>query len=395
MKNHSVHRQLSGLLFPLLFVIGTDPAHSQAQPNQPSPESNVAMDKDRIIADLLRRVEALERKLANTTGASPDAAAAATPRQSAVPAAGSVTSAPPAVSSAPSPASRSAGSAADEPAGEETSRALERTLIREGGLVLPAKSIEVDPRLTYEHRSSNALQIVSIGGQAQISREDLKRDTTEASLGLRAGLPWATQLEITLPYSQNRERRVVTGGLDQTDYASGFGSVEIGLTKQVLNEGKGRPGILGSLRWRAAGPSEDFNNPVAVASSFRTLQGAVTLIKRRDPMVFFGSVSHAVNSSRTISGSAIDPGTSTGLKLGSIFAVSPDTSMRFSFEFNRSTEVSINGTNVPGSSTMVGLFSTGFSFALTPRMLLGVEAGFGLTPSSPDFRLGLSLPIRF
>lgn len=149
------------------------------------------------------------------------------------------------------------------------------------------------------------------------------------------------------------------------------------------------------MQWRNAGTAEDFANPATTSSSFRTLQGALTVVKRRDPLVFYGTLSHAINYSRTINGLAIAPGNSTGLKIGSILAVSPDTSMRFSFELSRSGETSVNGAAVAGSNAVVGLFNTGFSFVLSPKALLGVEAGFGLTHNSPDFRLGVSLPIRF
>lgn len=398
--------RLRSILF--LFLAGsafyggaTVKAHAQDHP----PPSAVAqqasqVDKDKIIADLVRRVEALERRLANT-----NSAASAVP-PIAAPAAGPLTATPllPTPPATPAPRSQppstavaatGPASSANEPADEETSRALERTLIREGGLVLPPKTFEIEPRLSYDYYSSNALQIVTIGGQAQVSQQAMRRGLAQATLGLRVGLPWATQLEMALPYSSNRERLTTIGGTDDTDRASGFGNFEIGLTKQIINESKGTPGLLGSLRWRRAGSGDDFGSPVAVSSGFDLLQGALTVVKRQDPMVFFGSLSHAMTYSKTIDGSRIEPGNVTGAKVGSILAVSPDTSMRFGFEFSRIAETSINGTPVAGSDAIVGLFNTGLSFVLTPKTLLGIEAGIGLTSRSPDFRLGISLPIRF
>lgn len=112
-------------------------------------------------------------------------------------------------------------------------------------------------------------------------------------------------------------------------------------------------------------------------------------------MVFFGSLSRTMNYSRSIRGLTIDPGNTTGVKLGSILAISPGTSMRAGLELSRAAGATINGTPLPGSSATAGFFNTGFSFGLTPRQLLNIEAGIGLTTDSPDFRIEASLPIRF
>lgn len=408
MKKHAYCLSLNNFSLALLLTIGaggTSDLMAQTQsPAQPALGSDAKIDKDRIIADLVRRVELLERRLATNSGP------ASLPTHAGAPSQASIGTPPPALNT-PSLAQRSFGASpaasptavantgtapsANEPADEETTRALERTLIREGGLVLPPKTFEIDPRLTYEHRSANALQVVNIGGQAQISRQDLKRHATEMAIGLRAGMKWATQLEISVPYSVNRERRVIAGGTDQTDRASGFGNVEIGVTKQVVSEAGAMPGLLGTLRWSRAASAEDFGNPAAAGNSFSTVAGGLTFVKRRDPMVFVASLTHAVTHSRRINGLDINPGNATGLRLGSFFAVSPDTSMRFGFDFTHSDELSVNGTDIAGSSTVRGLFNTGFSFVLSPEMLLGIEGGVGLTSDSPDFRLGVSLPIRF
>jgi hypothetical protein len=341
---------------------------------QTAPDAAVG-EKDKLIENLLRRVEALERKLerasGDTTRAAPDA-----PR--------------------PSPAPPSPGrAAANEPAEEDASRALERALIREGGLVLPEKAFELEPRLLYTYRSSDALQIVDVGGVSQVARQDLKASVATASVALRAGLPATTQLELLLPYSISSERRVTTGLLDESDRSSGFGGWEIGVTKQILTETRRAPSVLGSLRFRQRSPSDDFGDFTSVGSSFRSLQGSAVLVKRMDPMVFFGSVTHAHHYSRTLGGSHIDPGDSTGIKLGSILALSPGTSQQLGVEFTRSAETSVNGLQVPGSSAVDAVLTAGFSFVLNPRATLAIDFGFGLTSSSPDFRFGVALPVRF
>jgi hypothetical protein len=381
MKCRTSRPRPGGLFVFLVFgVCGNVGSYAQMPPEPSSPSGvTTSADKDTIIEDLRRRVEALERKL-ETKGGEPTPSRSPDARGT---------------RSDPAAGNRQASASAEEPADEETTRALERALIREGGLVLPPKSLEIEPRLVYDYRSSNALQIVNIGGQPQIGRQDLKRDTATASIAVRAGLPASTQLDAVVPYSISNERRVTSGGLDESDKSSGFGAFEIGVTRQLLNETKSAPGLLGTLRWRDRSSREDFGSPTAIGSNFRSIQAAVIAVKRVDPMVFFGSLSHAFNHSRNISGSVVDPGNSTGIKLGSILAVSPQTSVRLGFELSRSAETRVNGSRVAGSDDVVALYTTGFSFVLSPRVLLGIDAGIGLTSSSPDFRLGLSLPVRF
>lgn len=283
----------------------------------------------------------------------------------------------------------------DELAEEETIRSLERALTREGGLVLPAKTFEIETAFSYEYQGDNVLQIVTLQGQSQFVLLDSKRHFTKAGLGVRAGVGWAAQLDMSLPYSWRRERRVINGNLEQSINGAGFGNFEIGLTKQIFNESRGSPGLLGGIRWREAGSADEVDDPSATASSFGTIQGVLTAVKRIDPLVLFGSLSHAVNQSRRINGTTVDPGNSTGINLGSILALTPDVSMRFRFQFSRSQETRLDGVKSAGTDAVFGMFNTGFSFLITPRTLLSLEAGIGLTPTSPDFRIELTIPVRF
>src|SRR5215212_5125475 len=73
---------------------------------------------------------------------------------------------------------------AANPDDEDINRALERSLVREGGLVLPPKVFEIEPNFVYSHTTIDGF----------------RRDAFGPGLALRAGLPWRSQLEIALPY---------------------------------------------------------------------------------------------------------------------------------------------------------------------------------------------------
>jgi hypothetical protein len=280
-------------------------------------------------------------------------------------------------------------------AADDMARALERALVREGGLLLPPAVVEVEPRWSYLHRSSAGLELLSAGGQPQLVQMGRRWDAQLAALGVRVGLPAQTQLEFLLPYASLRQRAAGAGTLSSDDTASGMGAAEVGLNWQLQPASSGL-GIVAALRWTEPGSSDLWREfALPVSSSFRSLQAGLLLVKRRDPVVFFGALSHATRWPQRIAGHTIDPGYASGLRAGAIIALSPDTSLRLGLDLGWSGDSRVDGIVAKGSSALSGELSTGFSLVLSPKIVLGVETGIGLTRTSPDFRIGLSLPVRF
>jgi hypothetical protein len=311
--------------------------------------------RDAIILDLLERVEALEARLPQAVAADQRVKQTGQPT----------------------------GRSDDAPPGdEETSRALERTLVREGGLVLPPGSIEIEPRYTYTYRSSDALGLVNVNGAEIVAQQDVKHDTSDVSLNLRMGLPWTSQLDFRLPYTFDWQETVTAASERRRRRRSGWGDIELGLTKQLIQERGWIPDVLTAVNWKTKTGDSD------IGTGFHEIQGALTAVKRRDPLAFFGTISHAWSLSRN----DVDLGNTVGLRFGTILATSPDTSLRFSLEMNRSARTKIDSSKIPGSDTVDSLFEFGLATIVFPRTLLDLTAGIGLTSDSPDFRLGVSLP---
>jgi len=282
-----------------------------------------------------------------------------------------------------------AASAADE--GE---RALERALTRESVLVLPKGAYELEPGFEYSYRATDALEIVNVSGVPQVARQDVKQDRLETRLTLRAGLPHASHLEIRLPYVFLRDDRSTADRFGQTVHESGVGDLQIGFTKQLVDERPERPGLLAGLTWKV--PTGDFQvGEPSVGSGFHSLQGTLTLVKRQDPLVFFGTASYTSVLERSHGGAEIDPGDSVGLKLGTMLAASPRTSLRGGFELNRSGRTKIDGNAIPGSDTAVATLQFGLATLLSRRGLLDIQLNIGATPEAPNFALIVSAPFRF
>lgn len=363
-----------------------------------------------IVSRLQERIDQLERRLAEIDSVRAQRSSAMSAMPARPPAAG------PSADGMRSPSDTATRKSADASAGPsaeasstgtstavntssdtaaDMTRALERALVREGGLLLPPMALEIEPRWSYQHQSASGLAVLNIDGAPQLAQATRRRDIQQAALGLRIGLPARLQLDLLLPYVQQRDWHTATDVASSTASLSGAGAVELGLAWQIWPAVAGT-GAIAALRWIEP-PSSLFDRDAILSgtSGFRALQASLLFVTRRDPVVFFGALSHTDRRPRRLAGRAVDPGDATGLRAGAIIALSPDTSLRMWLDLLHAGSARMDGVLARGSGGVSGEFSTGFSFVLSPRMLLGIEAAIGLTPSSPDIRLRLSLPIRF
>src|SRR5690242_15002548 len=203
---------------------------------------------DAAVRDLLRRVEALEKALASKSAAGAGAGGqlAQEPQSSGT-----------AQSKAPAnqPARTSATQTQTEvhPEQDPNLRALERTLVEQGGLLVPRGSFEIEPQLMYTHKQTQGLEVISIspGGAASLDVVNRRAEALDAELMLRGGLPFESQLELLVPYAyrdQVLERTFAQ--TEQSRHDSGLGDVQLTLSKQWLQERPGLPSLLTSLNWK-------------------------------------------------------------------------------------------------------------------------------------------------
>jgi hypothetical protein len=340
--------------------------------------------RDDIIEQLRQRTEALEKELAQRRAAPPPPAAEVPKPEAPKPDVPKPEARKP---EAPAPAESEEAGVADEGA-----RALERALVREGGLVLPRRVFEVEPRFEYVYRGVQGLNVVTVNGLPQVAQQDLRTNRLEASVAVRAGLPKSFQVEARLPYVWIDQNRATSSVVTESQWASGWGDVELALSKQLATARRG--GLLGSLVWKSASGNHE-SGRLSPGSGFPTLQAALTAMTREDPLVFFATPSYTWVLSREQSGIDVDPGDGVGLRAGTLLAASPETSLRASFELTHFSRTRLAGRDVAGSDTTVGIVEIGLSKVLTRRTLLDFQLGIGLTPDAPDFRIRLAVPIRF
>jgi hypothetical protein len=257
---------------------------------------------------------------------------------------------------------------------DDPARALERILVTRGGLLLPKYAMELEPRLLYAH-----------SGTSSVSTE---RDTVTTAMTFRIGLPFDAQAELRVPY-------VV---VDETtfDRTSGLGDVTLSFTKEILREAGRVPGLLATARWTPPTAEDDpVPGRLATGSGSHVVEGQLTAVKTQDPLVFFGTLSYTAAVGRRSSHVEVEPGDVLGVKLGSLLAASPQTSLGVALTLAFVDELKLRGRSVRSTDQTIGVVELSVGQIVSRRMILDVAVEIGVTDDAPDLGLRISLPIRF
>jgi hypothetical protein len=258
------------------------------------------------------------------------------------------------------------------PEDDEMERALERTLVREGVLVLPPWTYELTPQFSYAHWDS--------------VQDPFIRNSYSAGLSFRMGLPWTSQVTVSLPYVWNE-------GRDPFPSSSGLSDAGVLLSKELLiDDGGWVPNLVGSVGWTSPTSRGSAFTPIPYVSGF---QAGLTASKRFDPLVVFLGASYFSSASRDIAVTLSNPSDVAGLRVGGSLAISPSTSVTTGFNVAYLTNPHFTDFVVPNSDRVLSTVDVGFSTIVWTRTLLNVTAQFGITGHVPDFRVITSLPIRF
>ena len=273
-------------------------------------------------------------------------------------------------------------------------RALERTLTREGAVLLPFGMVEIEPGISYVRREFDAPTLVNLFGFPAFGETVVRRNEVNATLAARIGLPLDSQLELDVPYRYVDQSATTTIGfsaIDETDdSAYAFGDIGVSLAKTLLREGRWWPDAVARVRWDS-GTGKTAENGVALGGGTHELTGSVSVVKSQDPLAFFGTVAYE----KTFEENDIDRGDRIGIAAGTVLAASPDTSLRASIQQDFIGDAEVDGDDVPGSDQMAASLRLGASSVLGQGVLLDASVDVGLTDDAPDYAARLSLPIRF
>ncbi|MGB5775912.1 MAG: hypothetical protein WBP89_14770, partial [Sedimenticolaceae bacterium] len=110
-------------------------------------------------------------------------------------------------------------------------RALERTLTNQGALLLPKGVYEIEPFFSYARREpENLIGVVSEDLPVALATGTQTRKRNEFSFGLRGrvGLPYESQLEVSVPYRVVNQETVsaqFSGTSSQSDTGQSIGDI--------------------------------------------------------------------------------------------------------------------------------------------------------------------------
>jgi hypothetical protein len=323
--------------------------------------------RDAVIIELQRRLEELELRLDDAGVLEVE------PEEPTVPAA------------TPRP---SQGLEVDELAAE---RALERTLVQEGALLLPFGQAEINTSANYRRREGD----IPVFVDDQVIEARVERNEFEFDLGLAVGLPFDSQVEINLPYNLVEQENTVRGGGEalnsQSEWGHAVGDLRLGLAKTVLREdGNWWPDVVVRGTWDT-NTGERSDNGVPLDGSFNELTGSVSLLKRKDPVAFVATAFY----SYTLEDDDIKPGEQFGLAIGANVALSPEASLSVTLQQTYTDDVEFDGEKIDGTNQLASSFDFGGSVIIAPHTLLSVVSSIGLTDDAPDYGLRAALSYRF
>ncbi|SFU30546.1 hypothetical protein SAMN05216417_10182 [Nitrosospira multiformis] len=232
-------------------------------------------ERDQVIADLQRRIQQLEQRVGGAQQSAESAVAAQSPPTPSTKAvanksvqqtpANEVATKTPGVETQPAAVAQSKTGPGNFEVDEEAAeRALERTLVQTGALLLPFGLAEIQPYVSYVHFDNDqpALLRDHAGNIAAVTNIQRRRNDIEVGVFSRLGLPFGTQAELSIPGRVINTSTVV--GIVNQETANTtpmLGDIRVGLAKTLLRESGWLPDIVGRITWDTdTGKRQTFSN---------------------------------------------------------------------------------------------------------------------------------------
>lgn len=274
-------------------------------------------------------------------------------------------------------------------------RALERTLVRTGALLLRPGSAEIEPSLVYARQESGSPVFVSLDDAQLLARSEIRRDDWIAAVNTRVGLPFDAQLEAGIGFNvaESTERLSVAGSsfTETGTDGSGPGDIVVSVAKTLLSSqrGGGLPDLIGRVTWDT-GSGESDDNGLSLSGGRARLGASLTAIARQDPLVFVGQAGYDTG----FESDDIEEGDEVSVAGSALLAVSPDTSLRFGLSLAARDDVRLDGETLAGTDTQFASLSFGVSSILSRSTFIEASVDVGLTEDSPAYAVSVSTPIR-
>ena len=317
---------------------------------------------------------------------------------------------------APSPSASSAADALKKQAGDvDQATLLKDTLTKTERQysLLRAGRVAANYDLNYSYVGSESIDVgfTSTGAIDLFKIETTRAHTITNTLSVDYGLLDNLTLSGTFPFVSKFTQSTEFSGV-----TFGIGDLQLGARYQPFIQTAGPTFTLtGNLSLPTGSSPFDqiIGQNTSTGSGFASGTLGVNASQVFDPVALFGSLSFTASKSvdhlhqhntvdlSTLTG--IRPGKGIGFGAGFTYALSYNVSTSVSFQENVTTASKISvvdSTNTPlapRATTMqvAAMLNFGLGIRLNPKTTVNLTAGIGMTTDSPNFSLGLNLPLTF
>lgn len=226
-------------------------------------------------------------------------------------------------------------------------------------------------------------------------------NTVSVDYGLRDNITANVALPIVSKYSESS---------DFSGLSHGLGDLQVGARWQPFEMRRDAPSFTTSATVRlptGRSPYRTINGQnLATGSGTAGLTLGVNSSKVIDPIALFGSASlglsaparHIRQERDGVTLVSVSPGPTLGFGGGFAYALSYDVSTTMSFQESLSFPSKLkfdDGTSSRTSVQSSGTFNLGLGVRVAPQNTINLSVGIGLTSDSPDFTLGMNMPLSF
>jgi hypothetical protein len=277
--------------------------------------------------------------------------------------------------------------------------------------LLKAGRVGVNYDLNYSYEGSEAINegFDSTGAIDLFKIETTRAHTVTNSVSLDYGLLDNLTLNATVPFVSKFTQSDSFSGV-----ANAFGDVTLGARYQPFVQSAGPTyTVTGQLSIPTGRSPFDMRIGDNLSTGSGYFSGTLGLNASMvyDPVALFGSVNltegAAASHLHQADGTGntllrVKPGTGIGIGAGFTYALSYNVSTSVSFQETVTTASTITyrnaSNNVLSRSTsqqVAAILNFGLGVRLNPKTTINLSAGVGLTTDSPDFSLGLDVPLTF
>lgn len=226
-------------------------------------------------------------------------------------------------------------------------------------------------------------------------------NTVSVDYGLRDNLTASLSVPVVSKYSENP----AFDGLSHS-----MGDIGLGARWQPIEVKRGRPSMTFTGNMRLPTGKSPFkvvaDQGLATGSGVTTFTGGMNVNHIVDPVALFGSLSLSYSLSaddlrqkrgtRTLT--KVEPGMSFGFGIGFAYALSYGITTSISLQETISAGTKLyfaDGATAKTKTQTSGVLNFGLGYRVSPKTTVNITAGVGLTDDSPNFSIGLSLPLAF